>query len=82
MQTWRPQPTLRQKKEIPFGATDVDIFRSMPLGDVWLDAQLPEVYRYLRSNQKLIVPDSWEVALGEFDAALEAAYPQSMKAFA
>ena len=81
MQTWRPAPTLRQKKPVPFGSTDVEIFRSMPLADCWLDAELPQVYRYLRSNPKLVVPDTWVDALAEFDKALEAACPHAMKAF-
>ena len=63
----RPEPVLRQKKDIHFLATDVEIFRSLPTGDLWGDANLMEVYQYLRTNKNLVVPECWEVALAEFE---------------
>ena len=75
MKDWRAQPTLRQKLPVPVDRTDVEIFRSMSLGDTWADAELPKVYRYLRQNQELKIPDTWHEAMREFDLALDAACP-------
>ena len=75
MTGWHPQPTLRQKRAVPADSTDVETFRSMSVGDVWLDADLPKVYRYLRQNQSLVIPDTWHEAIKEFDIALDATCP-------
>lgn len=70
MDGWRPQPTLRQKRPIDPKLTDAEIFRGLPTGDLWQDADLVACYRYLRSNKKILIPSSWESALDEFDAEL------------
>ena len=76
MQSWRPEPHLRQKKkEVNLNLSDKEIFQSMPLGDVWEDANLIEVYRYLRTFKKHVVPQSWESVFEEFDAELNRLYP-------
>lgn len=75
MKGWHPQPTLRQKRAVPADSTDVDVFRSMSVGDLWVDADLPKVYRYLRQNKSLVIPDTWHEAIREFDMALDAACP-------
>ena len=75
MQRWRPEPHLRQKKEVNLNLSDKEIFQSMPLGDVWQDANLIEVYRYLRKFKKHVVPQSWESVFDDFDAELEKLYP-------
>jgi len=75
MQRWRPEPHLRQKKEVNLNLSDKEIFQSMPLGDVWQDANLIEVYRYLRKFKKNVVPQSWESVFDDLDAELEKLYP-------
>ena len=75
MNGWRPEPHLRQKKEVNLGLSDKEVFQSMPLGDVWEDAKLPEVYRYLRKNKKHVIPKSWESVFDDFDAELDQHYP-------
>ena len=75
MTEWRAQPTLRQKRAVPAGSTDLELFQSLSLGDVWGDAALPEVYRYLRANPNLTIPDSWHVAIKEFEDSLAIAHP-------
>ena len=72
MGSWHPQPTLRQKKEVPERSSDLDLFNSMRVDDVWADAQLLDVYRYLRSNKNLKMPDSWHDAMLGFDQELAA----------
>lgn len=75
MQRWRPEPRLRQKKEVNLNLSDKEIFQSMPLGDVWQDANLIEVYRYLRKFKKNVVPQSWESVFDDLNAELEKLYP-------
>ena len=70
MGSWHPQPTLRQKKEVPQRSSDLDLFRSMRVDDLWSDAQLVDVYRYLRTNKHLKLPDSWHDAMRDFDHEL------------
>lgn len=66
---WRPQPSLRQKKALNPRDTDVQIFASLSLGDVWSDAELIECYHYLRKGSTSI-PPSWEGAFRAFDKEL------------
>ena len=70
MESWTARPTLRQKKEIDPRMTDVQIFESLPLGDLWHDAQLVECYRYLRGNKKIEVPPTWERVFQALDEEL------------
>ena len=46
------------------------LWEEMPIGDIWLDAQLPKVWIYLLSNRHLKVPDSWQKAVKAFDKEL------------
>ena len=66
----RPSPTLRQKVRVDPKKTDVEISRSLPLGDTWSDASLVSVYRYLRSG--VVPPDTWLDAMAQFDSELAA----------
>lgn len=68
---WRPQPTLRQKKVLDLSKTDRELFSEMELGDKWADAQLPELYWYLRTLKTLKVPPSWEAEFEKIDEALK-----------
>ena len=50
--------------------TDRQVFESMPLGDVWEDASVASTYFYLRKGKYLVIPDSWQATIDEFDRAL------------
>lgn len=64
----RPCPTIRQKVPIDPKATDVQLFSQLDLGDVWEDADLVSVYKYLR--QGVTVPDTWQLPLAKLDNEL------------
>ena len=75
LDSWRPQPTLRQKVDLDVQLTDRQLFASLELGDVWADAKLPAVYWYLRNLNSLSVPDSWEREFSQLDDALKGYKP-------
>ena len=77
MTTWKPQPKLRQKKEVDSSMTDLELFSAMELGDVWEDCNLIEVYRYARRYKPETVPPSWQNAMEKLDAQLNELYPCS-----
>jgi len=66
----RPRPTLRQKIRIDPRKTDAQLFGELPVGDVWEDAKLVDVYKYLRSGCYDKIPDSWHDVMAEFDREL------------
>lgn len=70
MKSWRPQPHLRQKKEINLSLSDKELFCRLPLGDLWQDADLVSVYKYLRNSEKTAVPSSWQEVFDELDSEL------------
>ena len=72
---WMPQPRLRQKMGIDLSLSDKELFQALPLGDVWEDAKLIEVYRYMRLYKKASIPQSWLPALEELDAELNRVCP-------
>lgn len=76
MTSWKPQPRLRQKQEVDTGLSDKEIFQRMPLGDLWPDANLVEVYRYVRAHRRSAVPSSWVSVLEELDAELDRVCPK------
>ena len=51
-----PEPVLRQKKCISLELTDVEIFKNMQVGDLWVDADLYAVYQYLKGNKRAYHP--------------------------
>ena len=61
---------MRNKKEVAPLMTDKEIFQSMELGDVWWDAELPQLYWYLRKSPTLKIPESWEATISSFEQAL------------
>ena len=75
MDTWRPQPHLRQKLEIDLSKTDKELFQELALGDVWSDADLAGAYKYFRRANKSRVSLSWQPAFEEFDAELAKVSP-------
>ena len=54
---------MRQKASIDLKKTDRELFDSMPSGDCWVDARLPEVFLYLLQSHRLTVPDSWQQSM-------------------
>lgn len=66
----RPQATLRQKVRVDSKKTDQEIFVSLDLGDIWPDADLFQVYAYLRRGSKQVVPNSWETTMMNLDGEL------------
>ena len=43
----------------------------METGDIALDANLPDVWRYLFANRHLSIPDSWQNTMNEFNKELQ-----------
>ena len=66
----RHQATLRQKARVDSKKTDQEIFVSLDLGDIWPDADLFQVYAYLRPGFKQVVPSSWETTMMNLDGEL------------
>ena len=73
MDTWKPQPHLRQKREVDLNLSDKEIFEGMSLGDIWGDAKLIDAYKYIRAYKPSTVPDSWQTVLDQLDKDLDAA---------
>ena len=66
-----PPADMRHKHTVDFQKkTDKDLWQELPMGDVWLDGQLPAVWFYLMGNRHLCIPDSWAGAIAEFDSQL------------
>ena len=66
---------LRNKTVVQPGRSDRELFEQMPLGDVWSDANLAEIYFYARSNPHLVIPDSWTSTIATFDRELDTRVP-------
>ena len=69
----RPEPCLRQKSDYQEYHSDLALFKSLPLGDPWEDAHLPQVYDYLIRNKRLVVPTAWRDEIKNFTCQLRAA---------
>lgn len=74
VKSWRPQPRLRQKREVNLELSDRELFARVPLGDLWQDADLVSVYKYLRDSKKTAVPNSWQTVFDELDVELKVAW--------
>ena len=70
MDSWRPQPRLRQKLEVNLDLSDREIFDQMKVGDLWHDADLVGAYRYFRLTNKSRVPNTWQKSLEQLDSEL------------
>ncbi|CAE7353547.1 unnamed protein product [Symbiodinium sp. CCMP2456] len=70
-----PEPgrTLRQKVLINTKLTDRELFERLPLGDVWSDAGLADVFMYMLQSHSLNIPDSWLDTMMDFKSQLQAA---------
>ena len=62
---------MRQKVPIAASMTDKEIFRTLPLGDTWPDAEMVELWAYLFQNKKLMVPAGWQAIMEEFNQELQ-----------
>lgn len=43
------------------------------MDDAWNDAELVDVYLYIRRGSRHAVPNSWEIAMNKLDEELKAA---------
>lgn len=75
MKTWQPQPHLRQKRKVDLNLSDRELFCSLPLNDLWSDADLVGAYRYLQSSKKSKIPLTWQPVFDELDAELAKVSP-------
>lgn len=66
----QPAPCLRQKRQLDY-ENDLQLFRSLPMGDTWSDAQLADCYFYLWKNKHLHLPTSWKSTMVQFTNDLE-----------
>ena len=66
---------LRNKNVVEPGLSDRELFERMPLGDVWSDANIADVYFYARSNPHLEIPDTWRSTIAIFDQELDTRVP-------
>ena len=57
----QPRLCMRQKVKVRADLTDHDLFRSLPLGDTWPDAELVSLWSYL------MVPSGWQATMDEFN---------------
>ena len=71
MTSWQAEPHLRQKQPVNVNMSDREIFSSLPLGDTWPDAELVQVYKYLRQSDKTHVPESWHDVFTQLDSQLD-----------
>ena len=63
---------LRHKFPVDLNESDKDIWKNMPIGDIWLDGELHHVWFYLMGNKQLCIPDSWYWTVMQFDHELSA----------
>ena len=75
MNKWKVQPRLRQKREVNLDLSDREIFTSLPLGDVWGDADLVGDYKYFRNSNKSKIPNSWYKVFQDLDEEIQQASP-------
>ena len=74
----RPEPCLRQKRTI--FASDIQVFQTLPTGDLWPDAGAVECFMYLWHSKRLRIPPEWKPGMMEFAAELKSVtclYPLS-----
>ena len=71
MGSWQVQPRLRQKRPVNVNLSDRELFNALPLGDTWADAQLIDVYKYLRKSKKTMVPNTWVPVFEKLDSQIE-----------
>ena len=71
-----PRTDMRQKETINPYMTDHDLFKAMPLGDLWSDAGVVETFLYLISNKNCRIPDGWLETMTSFREELQQMDPR------
>lgn len=66
-----PEADLRNKQEVDMSLSDRELFAKMSIHDAWWDANIPELYWYLRKLPKLKIPESWETTIDQFEMELQ-----------
>ena len=72
----KPRLDLRQKAALNPEWTDLQIFRSLPFDDPWVDAGIPSLFLYLWKNEKLVIPDGWRAPMEELKTKMEQYVPR------
>lgn len=67
-----PMPCLRQKYMFEV-CSELKLFNSLPLNDVWSDAKLIDCYLYLWGNKNLHIPAEWLESMKSFTSDLRKA---------
>ena len=67
-----PEACLRQKSLI-FGPSELEVFRKLPLGDLWPDAGAVQCFEYLWHSKHLTIPSEWKQCMMEFVREVRAA---------
>lgn len=68
---WKIQIDLRQKKKLDPRKTDLQLFSELPLGDPWVDAQVPGLFCYLYASQSLRVPSEWQCEMDSMHVEMQ-----------
>ena len=58
---------MRYKKSFDTRLNDKDLFLGMEVGDIWVDAGMHMVWKYIYKSSKISIPDSWQFAMKQFD---------------
>lgn len=51
--------------QVPLDQLPLDLYRQLPWGDVWQDAEVVSAIRYARASKKLSMPSEWKDILLE-----------------
>ena len=62
---------MRQKVKVDGSKSDHELFKELPLGDLWKDAGLASVCLYLMCGRSLVIPDAWHDTMMDLKKELE-----------
>lgn len=66
-----PEPCLRQKRNYHHRPTDFELFDRLETGDTWPDARAAEVFHYLYTNKRTVIPPEWKDTMASFRRELK-----------
>ena len=66
---------LRHKNAVDTSKSDRELFDALPLGDLWSDCNMVNTYWYARENRRLVIPDSWQCSIDNFERELRKTVP-------
>lgn len=66
MESEKPVPDLRSMPNIDPSQSNIELFQSQPMGDVWWDADLPATFFYLYQNKHMEMPSEWKPVMHQF----------------